>query len=52
MDITKLLDIELAKLQGQVYQELMRVQNNLISVNQEIEKRMPKVTQSEPVTTE
>ena len=35
-------DLELAKLQGQMYQELMRVQGNLIAINQEIEKRTPK----------
>ena len=35
-------DLELAKLLGQLYQELMRVQGNLIAVNQEIEKRTPK----------
>lgn len=39
MDIQKLTDLELAKLQGQTYQEFMRVQQNLIIINQEIEKR-------------
>ena len=35
-------DIELAKLQGNLYQELMRIQGNLIAINQEIDKRTPK----------
>ena len=42
MDITKMSDLELAKLQGQLYQDLMRVQQNLMTVNQELEKRTPK----------
>ena len=35
-------DLELAKLQGQLYQNLMQIQGNLLAVNQEIERRTPK----------
>jgi hypothetical protein len=41
MDITKMTDLELAALVAQVYQEFMRVQGNLIAINQEIAKRKP-----------
>ena len=41
-DITKMSDLELAKLQGQVYQQLMQAQSNLMVINKEIEKRTPK----------
>jgi hypothetical protein len=52
MDITKISDLELAKIQGQLYQDFMRVQGNLVAVNQEIEKRTPKVDipPKEPIT--
>ena len=36
-------DLELAKLQGQLYQQFMQTQGNLIAINQEIERRIPKV---------
>ena len=36
-------DIELAKAQGAQYQEMLRVQNNLLMINAEIERRTPKV---------
>ena len=51
MDITKMTDLELAKLQGQMYQELMRVQGNLIAINQELEKRTPKAEVISPIPT-
>jgi hypothetical protein len=43
MDITKMTDLELAKLQGSLYQQLMQTQGNLIAINQELDKRTPKV---------
>lgn len=52
MDITKISDLELAKLQGQTYQELMRVQNNLLVVNQEIERRTPVVIKEAEIVKE
>ena len=39
--IEKFTDLELAKLSGQLYQQLMQVQNNLMVVSREIEKRTP-----------
>jgi len=41
-DISKMTDLELAKIQGQVYQQLMQAQQNLLILNQELEKRTPK----------
>jgi len=43
MDITKLSDLELAKLQGQTYEKLFIEQANLRMIQCEIEKRTPKV---------
>lgn len=40
--IDKFTDLELAKLQGELYTSLMQIQNNLIVVRAEIEKRTPK----------
>lgn len=36
-------DLELGKAQGQLYQEFIRIQGNLIAVNQEITRREPTV---------
>ena len=36
-------DLELAKAQGQLYQQFIQIQGNLIAVNQEITRREPKV---------
>ncbi len=43
MDISKLSDLELAKIQGKVYQDLIQAQGNLAAINIELEKRTPKV---------
>jgi len=48
--LDKYTDLELAKLQGQLYQQFMQIQGNLIAVNGEIEKRTPKA--AEPVKQE
>lgn len=32
-------DLDLAKIQGKLYQDFVRIQGNLIAVNQEIETR-------------
>jgi hypothetical protein len=47
MDIKTLSDLELAKLQGSLYQQLMQTQGNLIAINQELEKRTPKEVKGE-----
>jgi hypothetical protein len=46
--LSEYTDLELAKAQGSQYQEFMKIQGNLIMINQEIEKRTPKVTVAEP----
>jgi hypothetical protein len=38
-DINKMTDLELAKIQGNLYQQFMQIQGNLIAISQEIEKR-------------
>lgn len=43
MDISKLSDLELAKAQGQLYNQFMQVKDSIIAVNVELEKRTPKV---------
>ena len=43
MDLKKMSDLELAKLQGNQYQQLMMTQQNLIAINQELQSRTPKV---------
>ena len=40
--ICEMTDLELAEVQGQQYQLLMQVQNNLLAVNNEIVKRKAK----------
>lgn len=45
--ITEYSDLELAKVQSQVYQDLMRVQQNLIAINGEIERRVPSCPKEE-----
>ena len=40
MDLKTFSDLELAKMQGNMYQQLMQVQGNLIIINQEIDKRL------------
>jgi len=35
-------DLELAELSGQLYTQLMTIQQNLMTINQEIRKRKPK----------
>lgn len=42
MDITKMTDLELAKLQSEQYQLFMQTQRNLMAINQELDKRTPK----------
>lgn len=46
--LEKFTDLELAKASGQLYTQLMQIQSNLIMVNQEIEKRTPKVEVIKP----
>lgn len=41
-DITKSTDLELAQMQGTIYQQLMQAQQNLLILNQELEKRSKK----------
>jgi hypothetical protein len=41
--LDKMTDLQLAKVQGQLYQQLRQIEGNLLAVNQEIEKRTPKV---------
>jgi len=50
MELSKMSDLDLAKAQGQLYQQFMQIQGNLIAINGEIDKRTPKVelTQSKP----
>ncbi len=43
-------DLELARMQGSMYQDLMRVQQNLIAINGEIEKRASSCAKSESVS--
>ena len=43
MDLKTASDLDLAKAQGAQYQEMLRVQNNLLMINVEIERRTPKV---------
>jgi thiamine pyrophosphokinase len=42
-------DLELAKLQGNMYQQLMMTQQNLIALNQEIDRRTPKEKPDNPI---
>ena len=37
--VSEFTDIELAELNGNLHQELMRVQTNLMAINQEIQRR-------------
>jgi hypothetical protein len=46
-DITLMSDIELAKIQGQCYEELLRVQGNLMAIKAELAKREPEVKPAE-----
>lgn len=41
-------DLELAKIQGQLYQQLMQIQGNLLAVNQEIDKREKAIKDTNP----
>jgi len=41
-DIKKMTDLELAEIQGQVYQQLMQAQGNLQIINAEVQRRKPK----------
>jgi hypothetical protein len=41
--IKDLSDLELAEASGQLYQQLMMVQQNLIAINEEIKKRKEKI---------
>lgn len=38
-DIKTITDLELAKIQGQIYGQLMQAQSNLLIINQELERR-------------
>jgi hypothetical protein len=51
VDISKLSDLELAKLQRQVYIDLIQAQGNLAAINIELEKRTPKVEVKQEETT-
>ena len=46
-DVIKMTDLELAKVQGQVYQQLMQAQQNLQIISREIEKRTLKEVKEE-----
>jgi hypothetical protein len=43
MDLDKATDLELAKIYGQVYQQLIQAQHNLQMISAEIARREPKV---------
>ncbi len=40
--IKEMTDLELAKALGNLYQQFMQIQQNLVAINQELEKRSPK----------
>jgi hypothetical protein len=48
-DLTKMTDIELATVLSGLYEQFMRIQGNLIAVNQEISKRAKKPQEKENV---
>jgi len=37
--LNEMSDLELGKVSGQLYQELMRIQSNILAVSQEMERR-------------
>jgi hypothetical protein len=39
MELSKMTDLEIAELSGQLYQQFMQTQGNLIAVNSEIKRR-------------
>jgi hypothetical protein len=43
MDLKTATDLELAELQGNLYQQFMQIQGNLIAINNEIRLRKPKL---------
>lgn len=47
-NINSCTDLELAEMQGQLYNQLIQVQNNLLAINQEIKARKPKVEIPQP----
>lgn len=51
MDLKKMSDLDLAKVQGQMYQEMLRIQGNLLAINNEINSRTPQVEAATPPAT-
>lgn len=49
IDLSTVSDLELAKINGNLYQTLMQIQNSLVMVAAEIEKRTPKPVKEELV---
>lgn len=41
--LSKMSDLQLARVQGQLYNQFMQVKDSIIAINQELEKRTPKV---------
>ena len=50
-DVKDFTDLELGELQGNLYQDLMRVQTNLMAISQEIQRRksLPKEIKKEEI---
>lgn len=44
-ELKSMTDLELARVQGQLYQEFIRLQGNLLSINKELQERVSKLSQ-------